>query len=51
MKYDNVRPIIYVLVILIAVTLQEPWMVALQAAAGGFGLGAWMTKNISLRHS
>lgn len=37
---ENVRIPVYLLVILLAATcLQEPWMIALQSAMGGVGLG------------
>ncbi len=42
------RPIIYLMVVLVAGTLsQKPWMIAMQAAAGGFALGTWVERWLS----
>lgn len=44
-RMDYVRTAMYALVIGAAATLlREPWMIALQAAAGGFALGAHLTR-------
>jgi hypothetical protein len=45
-KLDYARPPLYLLVIGMAMTLPEPWMIALQAAFGGFVLGLFVARKI-----
>jgi hypothetical protein len=41
---DRVKIALYLVVIVAAAGLHEPWMIALQAGLGGFALGARVSK-------
>lgn len=43
-RHERVRPFLYLLVIALSFTLPA-WMGCIQAAAGGFGLGAWVMRG------
>lgn len=43
---ENIRPIMYLVVIGMSFTLHDQWMVAIQAAVGGIALGAWIERRL-----
>jgi len=45
MNHERIRLVIATaLIILAATVLSEPWMIALQAAMGGFQFGVWLER-------
>lgn len=48
MKWEHGMIVAYVLVIILATTLHEPWLIAAQAAAGGIAIG-WRLERLRAR--
>ena len=49
MKPDTIRLLLYIAVIAAATTLDQPWMIATQAALGGVVIGAMGQKWLDSR--
>lgn len=47
---NQIKIALYALVIVAAPTLDSPWMVAMQAALGGFMIGARVERLLTLRY-